>query len=236
MKHPDLPESIRSSIQLSLQFVLLLALLISGRAGAAAQNVPDPPEDVQIWPEVQVSFRLNNAVKVNLAGTVREGRNLTAVVNENFGGGVTISLGKYFTLSPNYRYVATQPTPTRHSTEHRYILDFTTRLPLPGGIVVSDRTRTEWRDLSGVTSSRYRNRVQLERVFNLREYKITPYSWVELYYDTRYRDWIRTQYAFGARLPLQSHLTLDSYYLKQNDARSKPGYLHVMGMTLRLDF
>lgn len=236
MKNPDPSKNNRSSIQFLCQLVFLLALMISTSVGTAAQNAPDPQEDVQIWSELQVSFRLNEAVKVNFAGTVREGRNVTAFVNENFGGGVTFNLGKYFSVNPSYRYVATQPTPTHHTTEHRYILDFTARLPLHGGFVVSDRTRTEWRDISGVLSMRYRNRVQVERTCNFREHKITPYSWVEPFYDTRYHDWIRTQYAFGARLPLQKHTTLDSYYLKQNDARAKPGYLHVIGMMVRLDF
>lgn len=213
---------------------LILWLLVCGPA-VSAQSA-DGNADTQLWPDLQISLRYNQRVSFNFFGTVREGRNLTAPVTEQIGAGVTFTLNKYFSAAPAYRFVASQPTPTRHSDEHRFFLDFTARLPLGRGFTLVDRNRGELRDINGIFSRRYRNRLQLERIVNVREHHITPYAAGELFYEDRYHLWTRSLYLFGARIPVQKHVTLDSYYLRYIDVRSRPGHLHIVGTIVRLDF
>lgn len=78
------------------------------------------------------------------------------------------------------------PTELRHSSEHRYFLDVTARLPLSHGFTLLDRNRGELRDLDGLFSRRYRNRLQLERAFSARERRIPPYIAGERFYEDRY--------------------------------------------------
>jgi hypothetical protein len=40
----------------------------------------------------------------------------------------------------------------------------------------------------------------------------------------------------GARVPLSKHVTFDGFYMRQWDARTKPGFLHVIGAYWRLEF
>lgn len=57
--------------------------------------------------------------------------------------------------------------------EHRILLEQTLRLPLPAALLLRDRTREDFRFLSGDLSVRYRNRVTLEREFGIRCFKFT---------------------------------------------------------------
>jgi len=216
--------------------ISLAALISLCSFSAAAQRAEDPDGDTQFWPDIQVSFRLHPKVALNLFGTSREGRDISVPVNEQVGGAVSFSLNKYLTVGPGYRFIATQPTPTRHSHENRFFFDVTMRLPLRAGFAVSDRNRGEARNIDGTFSQRYRNRLQVERAFSIHDHRFTPYVSSEAYYDRRFHDWVRWQHFIGVRVPVHQHVTLDSYYLKQNDARSRPGYLQVLGMSVRLDF
>lgn len=224
----------RTRIFWSLLSCLTLLLVCSPRL--SAQSPADANADTQLWPDLQISIRLNPRVSANFFGTLREGRNINALVSEQIGAGAGLILNRYLSLSPLYRFIANQPTPTRHSTEHRFYLDLTARLPLGRGFALVDRNRGELRQINGVLSRRYRNRLQLERAFSLHDHKITPYVAGELFYEDRYHLWSRSQYLIGARFPLQQHLTLDSYYMRMIDVRARPGHLHVIGTIVRLDF
>jgi hypothetical protein len=58
----------------------------------------------------------------------------------------------------------------------------------------------------------------------------------EAHYDGRYHQWSRFLYAFGSRVPVGDHLTLDFYYMRNLDTRARPGFLHVTGISTRLEF
>jgi hypothetical protein len=45
----------------------------------------------QLRPDVQVSVRLNEQVALNFFGTLREGRNVSALTSRQIGGGATFS-------------------------------------------------------------------------------------------------------------------------------------------------
>ena len=216
--------------------VLLSLTLIFGLSlSARAQQPEDPRADTQFWPELQVFIRLRPSVNLNFVGTVRAGRNLTALVNEQVGVGLGFGLGQYLSFSPTYRYIATQPTPARRSHEHRFSLDLALRVPLPAGMTLTDRHRGELRGIDGSLAGRYRNRLQLERTFVIRDRRVTPYAADEIFYDGRYHAWNRNRFYAGARLALRPRLTLDGYYARQTDGRARPGFLHIFGVITRLN-
>ncbi|MEO6724603.1 MAG: DUF2490 domain-containing protein [Blastocatellia bacterium] len=219
---------------------VLLALLLACLGSPAFAQSSDLQRDTQIWPDTTISFKLKNNFSLFLFGTVRLGRDDSALISQQAGIGLTRGFGKHFSTSFSYRYVANEPTPGKSSTEHRVFADFTPRTPLKFGINVSDRNRTEWRNINEKISWRYRNRLQFERPSSLplwgHERKITPYISGEAMYDTRYRTLNRTQMYIGARLPISKHATLDGFYMKQWDARTRPGFLNVIGTFWRLEF
>jgi hypothetical protein len=216
---------------------LLFAVLLSSAGSSAfAQHSDDPRRDSQIWPDTTITIKLDRNFSLVLFGTLRMGRDDSAVVSQQAGISLSRSFGKRFVSTMGYRYIENEPTPDRQSTEHRVFADFTPRTQLKYGFSLSDRNRIEWRNINQKISWRYRNRLQFERPITVRERKITPYVAGEPMYDTRFHAWNRTQLYFGARLPLVKHITFDGFYMKQLDARVQPGFLNVFGAFWRLDF
>lgn len=218
------------------QTILLAVLLAWLSFPALAQKADDPRRDSQTWPDVTATIKLDDKFSLILFGTIRFGRDDTALVSHQAGIGFSRKLGKYLTGGVQYRYVDNEPTPNRQSTEHRVFADLTPRVPLKFGFQVSDRNRMEWRNINDKVSWRYRNRVQFERPISVGERKITPYISGETMYDTRYDNLTRSQFFVGARVPIVKHFTLDGFYMRQFDARANPGFLHVVGTFIRLDF
>ncbi len=216
--------------------LLWLLLLLPGSLFAQEPKAIDGYHDAQLWPDVNVSVRLRPDLALGLFSTLRLGREIHTPVNEQLGVGMTKILRKGLTTAAWYRYNASQPLPGRSSREHRLFADLTPRLPLKWGFQMSDRNRIEWRNINHDISWRYRNRVQIERPLSIHDHRLIPYASAETYYDNRFHTLSRSQVFVGSRVPLTRHVSLDGFYMRQFDARSRPGFLHVMGMLWRIEY
>lgn len=213
-------------------FLLWLAVLcVRGRA----QTTAEPQQDLQWWPDTTINIRLNDQLKYVVYLTVRPGRDVSAVVTQQYGTGLNWALSKDLSTSLQYRYIKSDPSEQRHSVEHRFHVDVTPRFALGHGFAMTNRTRAEYRRINGVVSGRFRDRLQVERNISLGEHKFTPYVAGETYFDTRAHTLSRTQMWLGSRIPLNRHVSLDGFYMHQWDARSRPGFLHVLGTYLRFE-
>lgn len=102
---------------------------------------------------------------------------------------------------------------------------------------MTDSSRGDLRFISGQPfSTRYRNKLQLERDFCFGPLVFTPYLNGQLYYDTRYDIWNRNRYSAGVQIPAGQHLVLETYYLRQNDNRSTTPHVNAVGLTFNLYF
>jgi hypothetical protein len=113
------------------------------------------------------------------------------------------------------------------------------RAPLPWGLLLTDRNRWDFRFVDGDFQPRYRNRLKLERTFEVRcpgITGITPYGHGEAFYDWRFHKFHRFRYAAGLELSLGRHVTLESYYLRQHDTVSAPQHVNAVGFALQLYF
>ena len=107
---------------------------------------------------------------------------------------------------------------------------------LPGaGFFLADRNRVEFRWVNGKYSTRYRNQVTVERSFQKRGVRFSPYAWGELFYDGQTHSWNENRYAFGVQLPYKRIFMLDNYYQRQNCTCS-PHHENVWGLTLNFYF
>jgi len=139
---------------------------------------------------------------------------------------------KYLTFRAGYRYRTSLTE--GNSSENRGILEITSRYRLPGQLVISDRNRGEFRFIQGQPfSTRYRNRLRLERDIEYSWINFTPYIYDEIFYDTRYSRWARNQYALGLEFPIGRHIVLEPYYLRQNNR--PPNLLHVNAFGFKLN-
>jgi hypothetical protein len=124
----------------------------------------------------------------------------------------------------------------RNAYENRLNLPFTVISPKFYGFTISDRNLFERRWRKPLNSWRYRNRLQIERTFKPNKFEFRLFVANEVFYDWNAKDWVRNRFTVGFGKSISKQLSLDVYYLRQNDGRSRPGDLHVIGTGLRIRF
>jgi len=143
---------------------------------------------------------------------------------------------KYLTVLAGYRY-RTGLTNNDSTSEHRGILEVTSRYLLPWQLVITDRNRGEFRLIKGQPfSTRYRNRLRLERDIEYHWLHCTPYIYDEIFYDQRYDQWTPNRYGLGVQFPAGPHLVVEPYYYRQNGSHSNPPHRNVFAFTWSLYF
>jgi hypothetical protein len=121
---------------------------------------------------------------------------------------------RFLTFRAGYRYV--RNFEGQSGFEHRAIAELRARYVLPAKLVLYDRSRGEFRFIHGQPfSSRYRNRLGLERDMMLGPVKVTPEAYCEVFYDTRYDAWSTVRYAAGAQLPAGRRVVFEPYLVWQ---------------------
>lgn len=214
-----------------IQLVFSLLTVLVCAALASAQSVPE--KDTQSWNDIQVTIPMGKKVDFVINGTIRLGDNLSAAVDERWGAGFNYKPNKYLTLSQSYFTRAARPPNGRRETETRLTLGATLQNTF-GKFTVSDRNGVErrWRSPQ-VDSWRYRNRLRVEHPFSINKTKFNWFISEEVFYDWSVDDWVRNRIAAGANHAFNKHFTGELYYLRQNDGRSRPGDVHVIGTALR---
>ena len=169
-----------------------------------------------------------------LIGTLRIGDNITRPVDERWGIRFNYALNKYITLQTLYFHREARPPNGRHESEDRGTVGANLRVPL-GKFTFNSRNWFErrWREPQ-IDAWRYRNRLQLEHPFKIGK---TKFVWVvndEIFYDWSLHDWVRNRFAVGINHTFNKHFTLDTYVMRQNDGRSRPGDVNIIGTTWRI--
>jgi hypothetical protein len=207
----------------------LLALFVNVVSG---QVVPSR-SDTQNWNDVSLTVPVAGPFEFVLQGTLRNGRNLKRPVDERIGVGFNVKLGKYLTVFPNYMHIDMQPVEGRRVYEERLSIATTVKFSL-GRFVLSERNTFERRLRTlAVDATRYRNRVMVEHPIGPKRLKLSGYLSDEVFYDWSANAWVRNRFAVGASKVVNKHLTLDLYYMRQNDSHSTPGDLHIIGTNWR---
>lgn len=210
---------------------ILLGLVLS--VLARSQSITIPESDAQNWNDVFFSIPLAGPVAFVMQGGIRNGRSLTRPVDERIGVGISFRVGKHLTVNPAYLYAATQPFKGRSVFENRLSIVSTIRFPLRH-FVLNDRNVFERRlRHPGTESTRYRNRFQVDHPIGPGRLGLSLFVSDEVYYDWSFNAWVRNRASTGVSRAFNKHLTLDLYYLRQNDSHSLPGDLHVIGTAWR---
>ena len=213
---------------------LMLMMLLAVTTVAAQTTNPVPETDFQNWNDVQISVPVSKKVDFGLVGTLRVGDNLTKAVDERFGVGFNYKLNPYVTLQQSLFGRVARPPHGRREHETRLTLGAIVQRPF-GKFTLSDRNWFEkrWRDPQ-LDAWRYRNRLRLEHPFEINKTKFTWFVSDEVFYDWTLHDWVRNRAAAGASHAFNKQFTLEVYYMRQNDGRSRPGDLHIIGTLWRI--
>jgi hypothetical protein len=229
------------------RFSMVLLALLALASPARAQESDSTSE---VWPEFDFFIKLNEKSRIFLlyAGTKQE--NLGAYADGQTGihfdfytipafrpviNSIDQSRSKFLMVRVGY-LVSRPRNNSGTSTEHMATAEGTTRAQLPGGLLLSDRNRFDFRWVEGDARHRYRNRLKLERTFAIGRFQFTPYGHAELFYDLKPRDWSRLRYAAGAEFSITKRIVLEGYYLRQNTWASVPQFVNAAGTAVQFYF
>jgi hypothetical protein len=205
----------------------------------------------EFWPEFQAFWKLNSTLRVRLVAQVTRARETEKHTEGIFEADLDIGVkaffrtklfnvpdaqrGKYLTLRTGYAYIPSfgEEDPPK---EHRIVLEATGRYLLPLDILVSDRSRGDLRWINREFSTRYRNRLRIERDFSIGKFRFTPYAQGELFYDFRVDIWNRNEISAGAEIPVGSRFVIEPYYLRQHNIRSQTEHVNGVGLVFQWHF
>ena len=214
-----------------LTFIVVFACAAGPRSAQSQTAVPKA--DTQNWNDIQLAIPLNKKVDFTIQGTVRIGDNVSRPVDERWGVGWVFKLNKYLSLNPFYFHREARPPHGRQEYEDRLTVGATVRFPL-GRFTLTQRNWFErrWREPQ-VDAWRYRNAVLLEHPFKIGKTKFTFGVGDEVFYDWSLHVWVRNRFAVGASHTFNKHFTLYVYGMRQNDGRSRPGDINIIGTQWR---
>jgi Protein of unknown function (DUF2490) len=229
--------------RLCLTLLTLIAALGSAdkvKPVRAQSRPPVPEEDTQMWNDAQVAIALNKEVDFNLYTTFRFGRDITHLVDRRAGAGFTFKVGRFvkqpadfLTVASWFLVITTRPAEGRKTNENRLHLNATLRYPF-AKFALSDRNQFEHRIRSPQSTTRYRNRLQLDYPAKLEDGQFGLFASDEVFYDWSVDEWVRNRFTVGVTRRFNKYFTGDLYYMRQNDARSRPGDLHVIGVAYKI--
>lgn len=192
-----------------------------------AQTADD--EDLQSWNDVQLTIPVNKKIDVVLQTTFRFGQNISLLAEARVGAGPVFKINKSISFSPSYTYIETRNSAGIFHNEHRYSLRGTFKFPIKS-FGISHRSIYEYRVRSSGNTWRYRPSLTFEKALPekfLSKAKI--FITEEPFYVSTTRKFSKNRISLGVSKVINKILTLDVYYLRQNDGYSHPGDLNVLG-------
>ena len=213
-------------------FILLFGAAVFGISGRA--QAPPDRSDFQTWNEIQFTVPLNKYFDLVTSVPTRIGKNITRFNEGRFVIGTTWKPHSSFNVQPFYSYIRARNTAGDFRTEHRLTLRGTYRFPIKS-FGLSHRSTFEYRLRRPQNSWRYRPSITVE--------KDLPEKWIpgakvfvteEPFYDSLLERWSRNRFTIGITKTVGKQVSVDIYYLRQNDGFSRPGDLNVIGSTWKV--
>jgi len=199
---------------------------------ADAQTVADE-DDNQSWNDVQLTVPMTKEFDFYLAGTFRFGKNVTRLNDRRIAVGFIYKPNKSLSFQSFYSNIEARNANGRFRTEHRLNLRVGYRFPFKK-FGLSHRSLFEYRLRSPRNSFRHRPSLTFEKDIP----KIIPKSKFfiteEIFYDSLLRKFSRNRLSVGITRTLTKNLSLDIFYLRQNDGFSRPGDLNVIGTSFKI--
>jgi len=214
---------------------LFTLLLIVGIAGLAAYaQSPQPEDDLQSWNDVQITVPLTKKLDFQTTVTMRLGKNISRLNDGRFAVGVVWKPHALVSINPFYWYINARNANSQFRTEQRWNIRGTVKFPIKR-FGLSHRSWFEYRIRSPLNSWRYRPSLTFEKDIPKKLVSGAKlYVTEEVFYDSLLKRFSRNRFTVGINKTLTKQLSLDLYYMRQNDGVSRPGDLHVIGTAWRV--
>jgi hypothetical protein len=214
-------------------FSFVSALLVCLTLFASAQT-PLEPEDNQSWNDVQLAVPMSKHFDFYTSVTMRFGKNATRLNDGRFAIGFIYKPNKRWSFQPFYWHIVARNARGAFRTEHRLNLRVGYRFPFKN-FGLTHRSGFEYRLRRPQNSWRWRPSLTFEK--DLPEKFMTKAKFFvteEVFYDSLLKKLSRNRFSVGINKVLNKILSVDVFYMRQNDGFSRPGDLHVGGATWRV--
>jgi hypothetical protein len=229
----------------------IVLLLWLGAGGAAGAQSPSK----EVWPEIDTWLRLSPAWRLsvfvplaeNLDTHYREG-NLILQADYGWAGsnrtrrlidGDRAQNMQIWLLRGGYLGGKSLDDHGAEYTEYTTFAELHLRLPLPRGVLLSHRLRSDlrWMGEGGSEfSTRWRYRLMAEKEFTAGTGSIVPYVSVEPYFDSRYDTVNRFRLAAGASVGWSRRAAIESNVTYQYDSHASTKELLALNVILHVFF
>ena len=216
------------------KFLLLTSISAALVVSAAAQSLAPDDDDNQLWNDLLITIPVTKRVEVLILATARIDRNFTNLDEARLGTGVSVKVAKAVSLLAGYQHIEVRGLAGNFRTEHRYTLRGGYKFPIKK-FGLSHKSTYEYRVRNAGNSWRYRPSIIFEK--KLPEGfipKAKVFITEEPFYVSTTRKFSRNRLSFGVSKTINPHLTLDVYYLRQDDHTSLRGNADVLGTAWRV--
>jgi hypothetical protein len=215
---------------------LVLVITVVGLLQALAAAAPLRAEESnQSWPEFQVHYWFNeHRSRAILMGSLSRDRESIGTYQAEQGLTFEHQFAPWFLGRIGYRHGSS--TDGGPFTENRLLLEQTFRVALPATTFIEYRTRTDFRWLNDGFFVRLRERIQVFRDFEIAGYTFTPYTSAEVYFDTRVGAFNRYRLTLGANFPIDKHVSVEPYLVRQVDWAPVGAITNALGFILIMAF
>jgi hypothetical protein len=234
-----------------MRFVrIILAVALSAVFCARSVGQSEmPTTGTEVWPEVDAHVQLPSHLRLIAYGGTQQGVGFpyqqwyaAAGLGHQFKPILKSHLDNidpdkehHLVVGGGYEFFRTNQS-GKTKDESRLIFEAIPGFRPTAGFLVRDTNRVELRWVNGVYSTRYRNKLAVERDFLTHGFRFTPYGFAEVFYDGAKNSWDQEWYAAGVQWPYRHLLMLDTYYLRQKCPTCSPPNLNVAGVTLNFYF
>lgn len=206
---------------------LIAALIGFGALFADAQLITDD-EDFQSWNDVQLTVPINERFDFYTALTLRFGKNVTRLNDGRYAVGFFYKPNKSLSFQPFYWFINARNSRSRFLREHRFNLRVTYRFPIKK-FGLSHRSAFEYRRREPRNSFRWRPSLTFDKdipknIIPKAKFFVSD----EVFYDSILNKFSRNRFSIGITKTLTKKLSLDLYYMRQNDGYTHPGDLNVI--------
>ncbi|MBX7174369.1 MAG: DUF2490 domain-containing protein [Pyrinomonadaceae bacterium] len=184
-------------------------------------------DDIQSWNDVMLTVPLSKQFDFWTSVTMRFGKNISRLNDGRYAIGFIYKPDKHWTIQPFFWSIKMRNSRGQFQNESRLNLRIGYKLPIKS-VGLSHRSTFEYRIRNVGNSWRYRPSLTIEKDLP-KKTKSKIYLTDEVFYDSSLAKFSRNRFTIGITRTLTKILSLDLYYMRQNDGFSRPGDLHVIG-------
>jgi len=205
--------------------------LVSISADAQIPPLVDD-DDLQIWNDIQLTVPMTKTLDYYSSVTTRYGKNASRLNDGRFAIGIIYKPTKAWSIQPFYWYINARNSRSQFRVEHRLNFRIGYKFPLKS-VSVSHRSWFEYRLRVSGNSWRYRPSISFERELP-KKLGSKLYLVEEVFFDSLLKRLSRNRFTIGVNRAITKHLSLDVYFLRQNDGISRPGDISLLGTALKI--